>query len=149
MDVADVEASTAVDAGSSSHQFLKQDIGFKCDVEDTVDGEFLDVLVELTLSPGESVQNDSLSRLWLLDLLVNDLDNNLVTDQTASFDDTSDGFNEVFVKTAADSALEDFPDLITGGNVIVIEVFSEEFSIGSFTDSGCSEEEEEFLLGGG
>jgi hypothetical protein len=147
LDVADVEASAAVDAGSSTHQFLQQDVSFECDIEDSVNGELLDVLVKLTLGPWETVQDDSLRGLWLLDLLVNDLHNDFVTDKTASLDDASDGFNEVFVKTAADSALEDFPDLITCGDVIVVEVFSEEFSISSLSDSGCSEEEEEFLLG--
>ena len=39
LDVADVEASSAVQTGSSAHQFFEKDVFFQSDVQDSVDGE--------------------------------------------------------------------------------------------------------------
>ena len=60
MDVADVEASAAVDAGPATHQFFEQNIITESDVEDTMDGEEFEVGVELSLGSGEAIEDHSL-----------------------------------------------------------------------------------------
>lgn len=124
MDIADVKASAAVDAGSSAHQFFEKDVVPQSDVEDTVDRELFKVLVELSLSSREAVKNDSLWGLRLLDLLVDNLDNNFVTDEAARFNYASNGFDKSFIEATADGALENFSDLITSGDVIVSEILA-------------------------
>lgn len=109
--------------------------------------ELFNILVKLPFCSWESVQDNSLSWLRLLHFFIDDLDNNFVTDESSCFDNASDGFNEGFVKSAADGALEDFSDLITSWDVVVVEIFPEEFGVGSLADTGRSEEEEEFLFG--
>ena len=59
LDVADVEASPAVQASPPSHQLFEEDVVSESDVEDAMDGELFYVLVELALSAGEPVQDDS------------------------------------------------------------------------------------------
>lgn len=146
MNVADVETSSAVDAGPPSHKFFKKDVISKSDVEDTVDGEFFEVLVELSSGSGEAVEDDSLGRFWLLDFFVDDLDNDVVADKASGLDNAPNGFDKVFIKTATDCTLEYFSDLITGGDVVVAEVFAEELGVGALADSGGPEEEEKLLL---
>ena len=60
MDVTDVEASAAVDAGPAAHQFFKQNIITEGDIEDTMDGEKFEVGIELSLGSGEAIEDDSL-----------------------------------------------------------------------------------------
>ena len=78
-----------------------------------MNGELLDILVELALCSWESVQDNSLRWLGFLDFLIDDFDNNFVADKSSCFDDSSDGFDEIFVESAAYSAFEDLPDLIS------------------------------------
>lgn len=147
MDIADIEASSTVNTSPPSHQFFKQDIVSESDVEHSVDRELLNVLVELSLGSWKAVQNNSLCRLWLLDFFVDDLDNDLVADQSTSFDDAPNSLDEGFVETAADGALQNFPDLIPSRDMVVVEVFSEEFGVGALANPWSPKEEEEFLFG--
>lgn len=113
MDVADVEAGSAVHAGPSAHQLLEQDVVSEGDVEHSVDREDLSVLLQLSKSPGESVKDDSLLALRLLDLLLDDLRNDLITDQSSRLDNPPDLLYQILVEATRDSALEDLADLIT------------------------------------
>ena len=124
MDVAYVKASAAVNAGSSAHQLLQQNVVFQGDVEDSVNREHLEILIELSSSSGESIENDSLGGLWFLDLLVDDFDDNLVTDQSTRLDDAADGLDQSFIETARNGSLEDFSDLVASWNVIELQIFS-------------------------
>jgi hypothetical protein len=149
LDVADVEAGPAVDAGPAAHQLLQQDIVTQGDVEHSVDGEDLEVGLELSLGPGETVQDDSLGGLRLLHFLLDDLCDDIIGDEASSLDDTSNVLNEILVESAGDGSLEDLPDLISGGDVVVAEVLAEQLGVGALAYSGGAEEEEELLLGGG
>ena len=149
LDITDVESCSAVQAGSSSHQFFKENVISEGDIEHTMDGELLNVFIELSLCSWESIEDDSFCWFRFFDFLVNDIDNDRVTDESTWFDDTSDGFYEIFVESAADGSFEYFSDLISGGNVVVVEIFSEQFGVGAFAYSWCSEEEEEFLFAWG
>lgn len=147
MNVADIEASTTVDTSPPSHQLFQENVVSKSNIEHPVDRELLDVFVELSLGPWESIQDHSLGRLRLLNFLIDDLNHNFVTDQPTSFNNASDGFDQVFVETTTDGTLQYFSDLITSGDVIVIEIFPEEFGIGALADPWSSKEKEELLFG--
>ena len=125
LDVADVEACSAVEAGSASHQFLEKNIVSESDVEDSMYWELLNVLVQLASGSWETVEDDSFSRFGFFHFFIEDLNYNLVTDKTSRLDDSSDFFNEVFIKVVTNGSFQDFPDLISGGYVIVSEVFPE------------------------
>ncbi len=73
----------------------------------------------------------------------------VVGDESSGLDDAADVLDEFLVEAAGDGALEDFADFISGGDVVVAEVFSEQFGVGALADAWGSEEEEEFLFGGG
>jgi hypothetical protein len=113
LDVAYVKASAAVNAGSSAHQLLQQNVISQGDIEDSVNWEDLEILIELSSSSGESIKNDSLSGLWFLDLLVDDFDDNFVTDQSTRLDDAANGLDQPFIETAGNGTLENFSDLVT------------------------------------
>ena len=80
MNVANVKASSAVDAGSSTHKLFQENVVSEGDVEDTVDGENLEIFIKLSLSSWESIENNALGGFWLLHFLVDDLDDNFVAD---------------------------------------------------------------------
>lgn len=113
MNVANVKPSSTVDACSSAHQLFQENVFFQSDVEHSVNWEDLKILVELPSGSWESVENYTLGGFWLLDLLIDNLDNNLVTDQSTRLDNAADGLDESFIKAAGDSSLEDFSDFVT------------------------------------
>lgn len=78
MNVANVKTSAAVNASSSSHEFLQENVVSEGDVEDTMDWENLKILIQLTSGSWESVQDDTLCWFGLLNLLVDDFDNDLI-----------------------------------------------------------------------
>jgi hypothetical protein len=145
LDVADVEASAAVEAGSSAHQLLEKDVVAKSNVEDSVDGEALEVFIELSLSPWEAVEDDSFGRLGLLHLFVDDLDHDLVLNKTARLDDALDRLDEGLVEASADGTFQDFSDFVSSRNVVVAEILSEKFGVGALADTWSPEEEDELL----
>lgn len=103
MDIADIETSTTVGACSSSHQLLKKDIVAKGDVYDTVDfGEDLQIAVKLFSSSGEPIQDDTLSRFRFLNFLLDNLDNNIIADQSTWLDNISNSLHEFSVEGARD-----------------------------------------------
>ena len=55
MDVADVEASSTIHASPAAHQLLQQNIIPQGDIEYSMNGENLEVGLELSLSSGEAV----------------------------------------------------------------------------------------------
>jgi hypothetical protein len=149
LNVADVEAGAAVDAGPAAHQLLEQDVVAQRDVEHSVDGEDLEVGVELPLCPGEAVQDHSLGGFGLLHLLLDDLRHDVVGNQSTRLHDAADVLDEVLVEAARHRALEDLADLIPGRDVVVAEVLPQQLGVGALADARSAEEEEELLLARG
>ena len=98
------------------------------------------------MSTREAIQYDSFGRFWFLHLLVENLHNDLITDQTSRLDNPSDSVDEVLVESTADGALEDFSDLVASGDMVVVEILSEELGIGAFADSWSTEQKDELLF---
>ena len=88
-----------------------------------MDWELLNVLVQLPSGSGETVEDYSFCRFGFLHFFIEDLHNNLVADEASGLDNASDCFDEVFIEVVADCSLQNFPDLIPGGYMVVSEIF--------------------------
>jgi len=114
-----------------------------------VNGEQFKILIQLSLSSGETIENNTFCWFGFFNFFLDDLGNNLITHKSSRFDDSSNLFNQIFIKGTTDCSLKNFTDLITSWDVIVSKIFSEPFSISSLSYSWSTEEEKEFLTAGG
>lgn len=81
LDVADVEASSTANTSTTTHQFFQKDIIFKGDINNSMDlGENLQVAIELLSGSGETIKDYTLFGFGFLDFLLDDLNNNIISD---------------------------------------------------------------------
>ena len=125
LDVADVESCPAVQASPPSHQLFKEDVVSESDVEDAMDWELFDIFVKLTLSARKSIQDNSFGWLWLFNLFIYDLDDNLIADKPTWLDNSPDCFDQVLVKGTADSSFQNFSNLIASRHMVEVQILSE------------------------
>lgn len=101
------------------------------------------------MSTREAIKDNSFSWFWLFNFFFDDLSNHLIIYKTSRFNNSSDFFNQILVKSTSNSSFEYFADLVASWHMIVAEILSEKFGVGSFAYSGGSKEEEKLLFAGG
>ena len=111
-----------------------------------MDREFLNIFIKLALSSWKSIKNDTFCWFRFFNFFIDDINNNLIADKSTRFNNSSDSFDKIFIESTSNGAFKDLSDLITCGDVIIVQIFSQKFSISTFSDSRCSKEEEEFLF---
>ena len=89
-----------------------------------MDREFLNIFIKLALSSWKSIKNDTFCWFRFFDFFIDDIDNNLVTNESTRFNNSSDSFDKIFIESTSNSAFKYLSDLITGGDVIIVQIFS-------------------------
>jgi hypothetical protein len=80
------------------------------------------ISIELTLGTGETVQDDSLLGLRLLELFLNDANNNVIVHKSTRVNDVLNFLCEGFVEGAGGIALQNLSDLVTCRDMVVLEI---------------------------